>query len=285
MTIDKPYNNQEKHLESHKQGDSQVAGKPITNAEDNAHQQRLEKQTAAKAFRFTHGDNAFTIDMGDGKQVQDTRPKSNEQANQAEGLRDLVPGRMDEKTGKIDVLGKDGKWHPSGSIPHSQEMPMGDVVQDKNGNYHKVEHVHTSQQADGSRDLTPSRMDEKTGKTETLGKDGKWHKAGTLQPGQEATVGEYQQDKNGNWHKAGEQKHEQHDQSGKRELTGERGLESSVRPHPPNMSFNEKDHLWHDNKTNKVVAPPDSKLYGFAGALYDVDMLVYRAHQIVTGDN
>lgn len=281
MTIDKPHNSQEKHLESHKQGDSQVAGKPITNAEDNAHQQRLEKQTAAKAFRFTKGDNAFTIDMGDGKQVQDTRPKSGEQQQQTEGSRDLVPARVDG-SGKVDVLGKDGKWHPAGSIPHSQEMPIGDVEQDKNGNYHKIEHAHTSQHLDGSRDLTPVQVNEKTGKVEVLGKDGKWHKDGTLKPGEEAKVGEYQQNKHGQWEK--DQKHEQHDQSGKREFTGERGLESSVRPHPPNMSFDEKDHLWHDNKTHKVVAPPDSKQYGSAGALYDVDMLVYRAHQIVNGD-
>jgi hypothetical protein len=164
------------------------------------------------------------------------------------------------------------------SIPAGQEASIGEYQQDKDGNWHKAEHK-TSHQT-GSRDLTPSRTDEKTGKSEELGKDGKWHKAGTLPPGQEATVGEYQQDKDGNWHKAGQQKHEQQDQSGKRELTGERGWESQMRPHPEDRTYNEKEHLWHDKKTGKVVEPPDVKQYGAGAALYSADVLVYQAYKI-----
>ena len=252
--------NNEKHLEQQKpekSGDHQVAGTPITNTEDNAHQQRQEKLTALKAYRFTKGDAApFTIDMGNGEKVQDKRPlKNSEQQNQSEGSRDLVPARMDEKTGKVEELGKDGKWHKAGSIPASQEAHVGEYEQDKKGNWHKTEHAHTSHQTEGSRDLTPSRMDEKTGKTEELGKDGKWHKAGTIPPGQEATVGEYQQDKDGNWHKAHE----------KSQAHGERGFDfnldnAAVRPHPKDKHFDDKDHLWHD-KTGKVVEPPDPQTY------------------------
>jgi hypothetical protein len=111
MTInDKHQGSSEKHLEGQKSGDQQVAGKPITDKHDNAQQQRLEQLSAAKAFRFTKdGGNAFTIDMGEGKAVQDKRPIQDSSAT-----RDLVPSRMDEKTGQVDVLGKDGKWHKSG---------------------------------------------------------------------------------------------------------------------------------------------------------------------------
>lgn len=219
MTInDRHQQNSEKQLEGHKGGDQQVAGKPITEKSDNAHQQRLEQLTSAKAFRFTKdGGNAFTIDMGDGKAaVQDKRPLQQD----ANVTRDLVPSRMDEKTGQVDVLGKDGKWHKSGSIPAAQE----------------------------------------------------------------ASVGEFEQDKNGNWHKRGDhgaqQKHEQHNESGKRELSGERGWESQMRPHPEDRTYNEKEHLWMDKKTGKVVEPPDVKQYGAGAALHTADLLVYQAYKI-----
>jgi hypothetical protein len=230
MTInDKHQGSSEKHLEGQKSGDQQVAGKPIADKHDNAQQQRLEQQTAIKAFRFTKdGGNAFTIDMGDGKAaVQDKRPL---QDDAADGSRDLVPARMYPKTGKTEELGKDGKWHKMGSIPASQEAHVGEYQQGKDGEWHKTEHK-TSHQTDGA-------------------------------------------------HTTGEQKHEQHDQSGKRELTGERGWESQMRPHPEDRTYNEKDHLWHDKKNGKVVEPPDSKQYGAGGALYNADMLLYRAYQI-----
>ena len=50
------------------------AGTAITDKADNAVQQRQETLLAAKAFRFTKGDNPFTIDMGDGSTVKDKRP-------------------------------------------------------------------------------------------------------------------------------------------------------------------------------------------------------------------
>jgi hypothetical protein len=67
----------EQHLEKVSQtGEGQVAGKPILNGTENATQQRIEKQTAARAHRFTKGDNPFTIDMGNGSTVRDARPQS-----------------------------------------------------------------------------------------------------------------------------------------------------------------------------------------------------------------
>jgi hypothetical protein len=77
------------------------------------------------------------------------------------------------------------------------------------------------------------------------------------------------------------QKHEQHDQSGKRELTGVRGLETEARPKRANESYDEKEHLWHDKKTGKVVAPPEQATYGAAGALYNVDVLFYQAYKLM----
>lgn len=105
-------------------------------------------------WRFTKdGANAFAVDFGDGKVVQDTRPlKGREQNNQPiensavfhtqpqivqktkDGARDQVPGRMDEHTGKIDVLGKDGKFHSAGSIPHNQEASVEEFEQDRKSN-------------------------------------------------------------------------------------------------------------------------------------------------------
>jgi hypothetical protein len=230
MTINDGHSqNHEKQLESHKSGDQQVAGKPITEKADNAQQQRLEQQTALKAFRFTKdGGNAFTIDMGDGKAaVQDKRPLQQDES----GTRDLVPARFYPKTGKTEELGKDGKWHKAGSIPASQEASVGEYQQGKDGNWHKVEHK-TSHQTEHT----------------------------------------------------GQQKHEQHDQSGKRELTGERGLDSAIRPKPANESYDEKDHLWHDKQTGKVLPPPDEKTYGAARGLYNIDMLNYRAYKIAHGE-
>jgi hypothetical protein len=50
------------------------AGTAITDKAENAVQQRQETLLAAKAFRFTKGDNPFTIDKGDGSTVKDRRP-------------------------------------------------------------------------------------------------------------------------------------------------------------------------------------------------------------------
>ena len=124
----------EKHLENHQSGDHQVAGKPITDKADNAAQQRLEHQTAAKAFRFTKdGGNAFSIDMGDGKAaVNDKRPLRQEEEGPG-----LVPARI-YPDGHVEVLGKDGKFHKDGTIPPSQMESQENVEQDKNGNYHKI---------------------------------------------------------------------------------------------------------------------------------------------------
>ncbi|HEY9680723.1 MAG TPA: hypothetical protein V6C86_04005 [Oculatellaceae cyanobacterium] len=70
---------QEKHIERTPQdSEHQVAGKPILSGDDNAAQQRLEKQTAARAHRFTKGDNVFTIDMGNGQTVEDSRPREHD---------------------------------------------------------------------------------------------------------------------------------------------------------------------------------------------------------------
>ena len=61
-----------------------VAGKPILSSEDNAVQQRLEKQSTARAHRFTKGDNVFAIDLANGKSVTDMRPQdSDSQATRA----------------------------------------------------------------------------------------------------------------------------------------------------------------------------------------------------------
>ncbi|HEY9680583.1 MAG TPA: hypothetical protein V6C86_03230 [Oculatellaceae cyanobacterium] len=93
----------EKNLEGlkpQKSGDHQVAGTPITNTEDNAHQQRQEKITASKAFRFTSGDSApFTIDMGNGEKVQDKRPirqEASANGQTAATLSDRLPAGPDE---------------------------------------------------------------------------------------------------------------------------------------------------------------------------------------------
>jgi hypothetical protein len=206
MTI----NNGEKHLEQkpEKSGDHQVAGTPITKTEDNAHQQRQEKANALKAFRFTKDGAPFTLDMGNGEKVQDKRPlKNDEQQNQNDGSKDLVPARFYPKTGKTEELGKDGKWHKAGSIPASQEAKVGEVQQGKDGNWHKTNN-HQAEHA--------------------------------------------------------EQKHE-HGEKTKDATTGaaghERGLETQLRPHQEGKQFNEKDHLWHDSKSNDVVEPPKPEAY------------------------
>jgi hypothetical protein len=63
------------HHESNSREHESVTGVQITKSEDSAIKQRQELLDASKAFRFTKGDNAFTIDLGDGKNVQDRRPQ------------------------------------------------------------------------------------------------------------------------------------------------------------------------------------------------------------------
>jgi hypothetical protein len=64
----------EKHFEKlPAPGEKPLAGKPILTGAENDTQQRLEKQTAARAHRFTKGDNVFKIELGDGKTVEDSR--------------------------------------------------------------------------------------------------------------------------------------------------------------------------------------------------------------------
>ncbi|HEY9758826.1 MAG TPA: hypothetical protein V6C97_26900 [Oculatellaceae cyanobacterium] len=238
MTInDRHQQNHEKQLEGQKSGDQQVAGKPITDKADNAHQQRLEQQTAAKAFRFTKdGGNSFTLDMGDGKTVQDKRPLQQDAAV----TRDLTPGVL-TPDGTVYTVGKDGKLHEAKDQPYKHDQEQ-----------HHKGHKDTA----SSRDLTPATVPVSDLPTHVQQK-----------PEQPKPV-EHQQ--------------KQPDQSGKRELplTGERGWETQMRPRPEDRSYNEKEHLWHDKKTGKVVEPPDVKQYGAGGALYTADLLVYQAYKI-----
>ncbi|HEY9680635.1 MAG TPA: hypothetical protein V6C86_03495 [Oculatellaceae cyanobacterium] len=239
MTInDKHQGSSEKHLEGQKAGDQQVAGKPITDKHDNAAQQRLEQQTAAKAFRFTKdGGNAFTIDFGDGKAVQDKRPLQQDSAV----TRDLTPAVL-TPDGTVYDIGKDGKLHPAKDQPYKHDQEQA----------HKA---HKDQAH--SRDLTPATVPVSDLPT-------------SVQPKPEQH-GHADQTK---------QKHEQHDQSGKHQITGERGLETDLRPKRANESFDEKEHLWHDKKTGKVVPPPEQPSYGAASALYTADVLYYQAYKI-----
>lgn len=245
MTINDRHQNPEKQLEGHKGGDQQVAGKPITDKADNAHQQRLEQQSAAKAFRFTKdGGNAFTIDMGEGKAVQDKRPLQQDAAV----LRDLSPAVL-TADGTVYDLDKDGKLHKAKEQPYKHDQEQAQ---------HKA---HQHKDTASSRDLTPATVP-----ISELPRKDQLHPAEQHKPVEHGH----------------QQKHEQHDQSGKRELglTGEGGWETKIRPHPEDRSYNEKEHLWHDKKTGKVVEPPDVKQYGAGGALYSADVLVYQAYKI-----
>ncbi len=56
------------------------AGQPITTPEDNDKHERQQKFNMARSFRLTtEKNNSFTLDMGDGKHVKDSRPVSNQE--------------------------------------------------------------------------------------------------------------------------------------------------------------------------------------------------------------
>ncbi len=121
----------EKHLEQkhEKGGEQQVAGTPITKTEDNAHQQRQEIQNAMKAYRFTKGDNPFTIDMGDGGTVVDKRPMHQEHTrpdDQHVGSKDL------NKVGSTESLENSSKSQTPGDAANiaSGSKGLSDWVQD-----------------------------------------------------------------------------------------------------------------------------------------------------------
>lgn len=242
MTInDRHQGHSEKHLEGQKEkAGEQVAGKPITDKADNAAQQRLEQQTAMKSFRFTK-DGGNAFSIDFGDGKALVQDKRPLQQDSAV-TRDLTPAVL-TPDGTVYDIGKDGKLHPAKDQPYKHDQEQAQHKAHKDGAH--------------SRDLTQATV-----------------------PVSDLTTSAQQKPEQHSHGDHAKQKQEQHDQSGKRELTGERGWESQVRPHPEDRSYNEKDHLWHDKKTGKVVQPPDVKQYGAAGAFYTADMLTYQAYKI-----
>jgi hypothetical protein len=170
-------------LKPQKTGDHQVAGTPITNAEDNAHQQRQEKLTAAKAFRFTAGDAApFTIDMGNGEKVQDKRPPRDTtdghghvtEKNYSDGRHTHIHY---DKNGQPDEIktpdgqsykkhvGKDGK--PDGTWDVT--VPKDKSPDGKEHHYNAK--IDIKVDGDGTVSWTT-----KAGEHSKIDRDGKWHK-------------------------------------------------------------------------------------------------------------
>jgi hypothetical protein len=85
-------------------GDQAQAGKPITTPEDNARHERQQKLDVAKSFRLTTDkNNSFILDMGNGNQVKDNRPVSNQE--------------------KLSPFGK-GEFRPE-NIARPTEFPIG----------------------------------------------------------------------------------------------------------------------------------------------------------------
>jgi hypothetical protein len=195
----------ERNLESVKpqtSGDHQVAGTPITKTEDNAQQQRQEKLTAAKAFRFTSGDAApFTIDMGNGEKVQDKRPLRQENSAGEQGK--LDPSKIpmaDVKDGQGHILQKnyaDGRHtdihYDKNGQPDEMKTPDGQdykrhigkdgkpdgtwdvtVPKDKSPDgkeHHYNTHIDVKVDGDGAVSWTT-----KAGEHSKIDTDGKWHK-------------------------------------------------------------------------------------------------------------
>jgi DNA-directed RNA polymerase subunit L len=249
----------DKHLEQkpEKSGDHQVAGTPITKSEDNAHQQRQEKLLASKAYRFTKGDNAFTIDMGNGEKVQDKRPMKSEPsaANQAvDSFKNLIlsgEDKVQQFQKQQEQQEQGAKSADSGNSAAAVERGMETALrpgQDPNKQYDEKDHLYH----------------DKTGKVVEPPDIKAYGLAMALHTEDAMRYAAYKIEHP-------EQKPAQ---------GAERGLETALRPgQDPNKQYDEKDHLYHD-KTGKVVEPPDIKAYGLAMALHTEDAMRYAAYKI-----
>ncbi len=120
----------DKHLEKHEQkgGDQPLAGAQITKPEDSAVKQRQEMLDGLKSHRITKDGNGFTLDMGDGKTVQDVRG-----ANKVASIVEQQPGRSDAPLGvapatPAQILPGEGDYMPkppgSSTTPHGGDFPV-----------------------------------------------------------------------------------------------------------------------------------------------------------------
>ncbi|HEY9759914.1 MAG TPA: hypothetical protein V6C97_32440 [Oculatellaceae cyanobacterium] len=221
-------------LKPQKSGDHQVAGTPITNTEDNAHQQRQEKITASKAFRFTSGDSApFTIDMGNGEKVQDKRPIRQEASagdqTAAATLNDRLPAGPDEASlanaSPLKLVNPEHSKLDYDYIPKADlKDGQGHIVQknyadgrhtdihyDKNGQPDEVrtpdgqiyrKHIGKDGKPDGTWDVTVPKDNSPDGKEHhyntkiDIKVDGDGNVSWTTKAGEHSQI-----DKDGKWHK------------------------------------------------------------------------------------
>jgi hypothetical protein len=131
-----PMSSNEKNLEKKAttSADSAHVAKPITSAEDNAKHEREQARLIIKAFRLTTDrNNSFTIDMGDGKQVQDKRPIQEQKIDNDE--RDTItaptPYRPLQALENRSGLGGNSDLVPAEVQTPPTENPMGNSLESK----------------------------------------------------------------------------------------------------------------------------------------------------------
>lgn len=242
----------DKHLEQkhEKGGEQQITGTPITKTEDNAHQQRQEMQNAMKAYRFTKGDNPFTIDMGDGGKVVDKRP--------------MQPGSV--------------------ATPEWSNVQQNEQVQ-KPGDFswYPNKPENSSPDLEGREAAIRPHPADKTYNEQ----DHQWHDNKTKEVVGPPPSGMYSAAHIGDWFKDefAYADHVRRQEAREKGEVGSRDLSDMVdkcRPHCEDKTFDKRDNQWHDNKSHKVVEPPDTKLYPppVGGALAVADQINYYLYQL-----